>query len=108
MIFLKKFYFMNKNLLFYTKKKKKTFYCIVDMLLELSCYSLCPGVTSLVSGTLATWYSSLLIASLWKWNGKKHITYRELAGSIFGWYFLISIPLFNVNINIRKETTVSE
>ena len=79
------------------------------MLLQLSCYSLCPGVTSLVSGTLATWYSSLLIASLWKWNGKKHITYRELAGSIFGWYFLISIPLFNINIiNIRKETTVSE
>ena len=102
---------MNKNLLFYSQKKKNLLlYCgYVVRNLELSCYSLCPGVTSLVSGTLATWYSSLLIASLWKWNGKKHITYRELAGSIFGWYFLISIPLFNINIiNIRKETTVSE
>ncbi|KAM3688808.1 hypothetical protein ACJW31_10G179100 [Castanea mollissima] len=52
------------------------------------------GVTSLVSGTLATWYSSLLIASLWKWNGKKHITYRELAGSIFGFWGYWSIALF--------------
>ena len=45
------------------------------------------GVSSLVSGTLATWYSSLLIASLWKWDGKKHVTYRNLAESIFGWYY---------------------
>ena len=99
---------MKSILAFTYTKKKKNFYCIVDMLLELSCNSLYSGVTSLVSGTLPTWYSSLLIASLWKWNGKKHITYRELAWSIFGWYFLISIPLFNININIRKETTVSE
>lgn len=42
------------------------------------------GVSSLVSATLATWYSSLLIASLWRWNGKKQITYRHLAKSIFG------------------------
>ncbi|KAF3965830.1 hypothetical protein CMV_010015 [Castanea mollissima] len=52
------------------------------------------SVTSLVSGTLATWYSSLLIALLWKWNGKKHITYRELAGSIFGFWGYWSIALF--------------
>ncbi|KAL4620653.1 hypothetical protein ACB092_06G170800 [Castanea dentata] len=52
------------------------------------------SVTSLVSGTLATWYSSLLIASLWKWNGKKHITYRELAGSIFGFWGYWSVALF--------------
>ncbi|KAG5125965.1 hypothetical protein JHK82_026800 [Glycine max] len=37
------------------------------------------GVTSLVSATLVTWYSSFLIASLWKWNGEKHLTYRHLA-----------------------------
>ncbi|GMN48912.1 hypothetical protein TIFTF001_018089 [Ficus carica] len=41
------------------------------------------GVSSLVSATLATWYSSLLIASLWKWDGNKHVTYRNLAHSIF-------------------------
>uniref|UniRef100_A0A2P2MX75 GABA transporter 1-like isoform X3 n=1 Tax=Rhizophora mucronata TaxID=61149 RepID=A0A2P2MX75_RHIMU len=42
------------------------------------------GVSSLVGATLATWFSSLLIASLWGWNGKKQITYRNLAESIFG------------------------
>ncbi|KAK4766062.1 hypothetical protein SAY87_007704 [Trapa incisa] len=52
------------------------------------------GVTSLVSGTLATWYSSILIASLWKWNGKKHITYRDLAESIFGLWGYWGIAFF--------------
>ncbi|KAG2719062.1 hypothetical protein I3760_03G249800 [Carya illinoinensis] len=52
------------------------------------------GVSSLVSGTLATWYSSLLIASLWRWNGKKQITYRKLAGSIFGFRGYYSIAFF--------------
>lgn len=42
------------------------------------------GVSSLVGATLATWYSSLLIASLWRWNGKKQVSYRHLAQSIFG------------------------
>ncbi|KAF8401814.1 hypothetical protein HHK36_012760 [Tetracentron sinense] len=42
------------------------------------------GVSCLVGATLATWYSSLLIASLWRWNGEKHSTYRHLAKSIFG------------------------
>ncbi|XP_047328045.1 GABA transporter 1-like [Impatiens glandulifera] len=42
------------------------------------------GVSSLICATLATWYSSLLIASLWRWNGKKQTTYRDLAGSIYG------------------------
>ncbi|XP_058760616.1 GABA transporter 1-like isoform X2 [Vicia villosa] len=41
------------------------------------------GVSSLVSATLATWYSSILIASLWKWNGDKQLTYRHLAQSLF-------------------------
>lgn len=45
------------------------------------------GVISLVSATLATWYSSLLVASLWRWDANKHVTYRNLAQSIFGWYF---------------------
>ncbi|KAM7256854.1 hypothetical protein ACFE04_012595 [Oxalis oulophora] len=44
------------------------------------------GVSSLIAATLATWYSSLLIASLWEWNGKKHVTYRHLAQSIFGFW----------------------
>ncbi|KAH9327074.1 hypothetical protein KI387_007252, partial [Taxus chinensis] len=42
------------------------------------------GVVSLVNGTLVTWYSSFLVASLWKWNGIQHTTYRKLAHSIFG------------------------
>ncbi|XP_019441914.1 PREDICTED: GABA transporter 1-like [Lupinus angustifolius] len=52
------------------------------------------GVTCLVSATLATWYSSILIASLWKWNGKKHLTYRHLAHSIFGFWGYWSIAIF--------------
>ncbi|KAG5246293.1 GABA transporter [Salix suchowensis] len=52
------------------------------------------GVSSLVGATLATWYSSLLIASLWRWNGKKQITYRHLAESIFGFWGYWSIAFF--------------
>ncbi|KAF2302521.1 hypothetical protein GH714_036684 [Hevea brasiliensis] len=52
------------------------------------------GVSSLVGATLATWYSSLLIASLWRWNGKKQITYRHLAGSIFGFWGCCSVAFF--------------
>ncbi|XP_015868268.2 GABA transporter 1 [Ziziphus jujuba] len=52
------------------------------------------GVTSLVAGTLATWYSSILIASLWKWDGDKHVTYRNLAQSIFGFWGYWSIAFF--------------
>ncbi|XVF71932.1 hypothetical protein PTKIN_Ptkin12aG0079600 [Pterospermum kingtungense] len=52
------------------------------------------GVSSLVAATLATWYSSLLIASLWSWNGKKHVTYRLLAESIFGFWGYWSIAFF--------------
>ncbi|XP_020233343.1 GABA transporter 1 [Cajanus cajan] len=52
------------------------------------------GVSCLVSATLATWYSSVLIASLWKWNGEKHLTYRHLAHSIFGFWGYWSIAFF--------------
>ncbi|KAL3828016.1 hypothetical protein ACJIZ3_016818 [Penstemon smallii] len=52
------------------------------------------GVTSLVAGTLVTWYSSLLIASLWRWDGKKHTTYRHLAKSIYGPWGYWSIAFF--------------
>ncbi|KAI3449725.1 hypothetical protein Pfo_006390 [Paulownia fortunei] len=52
------------------------------------------GATSLVAGTLATWYSSLLIASLWRWDGKKHTTYRHLAKSIYGSWGYWSIAFF--------------
>ncbi|KAK9280784.1 hypothetical protein L1049_003673 [Liquidambar formosana] len=52
------------------------------------------GVSSLVSATLATWYSSLLIASLWRWDGKRHTTYRHLAESIFGFWGYWSIAFF--------------
>nr|GMD22231.1 GABA transporter 1-like [Ipomoea batatas] len=52
------------------------------------------GVASLVSGTLTTWYSSLLVASLWKWDGKKHTTYRDLARSIYGSWGFWSVAFF--------------
>ncbi|CAK9150049.1 unnamed protein product [Ilex paraguariensis] len=52
------------------------------------------GVISLVGATLATWYSSLLIASLWGWNGKKQKTYRHLAQSIYGSWGYWSIAFF--------------
>ncbi|KAL5796587.1 hypothetical protein ACOSQ2_001407 [Xanthoceras sorbifolium] len=52
------------------------------------------GVSSLVGATVATWYSSLLIASLWGWNGKKQITYRHLAHSIFGFWGYWCIAFF--------------
>lgn len=59
------------------------------------------GVSSLVGGTLSTWYSSLLIASLWKWDGNKHTTYRHLAKSIYGWDYLVSFLLRQNNNNIH-------
>ncbi|VFQ68249.1 unnamed protein product [Cuscuta campestris] len=52
------------------------------------------GVASLVSGTLIAWYSSLLIASLWKWNGKLHTTYGHLAQSIYGLWGFWSVAFF--------------
>ncbi|KAL2510770.1 GABA transporter 1 [Abeliophyllum distichum] len=52
------------------------------------------GISSLVGGTVATWYSSLLIASLWRWDGKKHTTYRHLAQSIYGSWGYWSIAFF--------------
>ncbi|PWA62859.1 amino acid transporter, transmembrane domain-containing protein [Artemisia annua] len=52
------------------------------------------GVISLVGATLTTWYSSNLIASLWKWDGKKHTTYRHLAYSIYGSWGYWSIAFF--------------
>ncbi|CAI9785712.1 unnamed protein product [Fraxinus pennsylvanica] len=52
------------------------------------------GVCSLVGGTVATWYSSLLIASLWRWDGKKHTTYRHLARSIYGSWGYWAIAFF--------------
>ncbi|KAK1420537.1 hypothetical protein QVD17_22214 [Tagetes erecta] len=52
------------------------------------------GVISLVLATFTTWYSSILIASLWKWDGNKHTTYRHLARSIYGNWGYWSIAFF--------------
>ncbi|MFS7930684.1 putative amino acid transporter, transmembrane domain-containing protein [Helianthus anomalus] len=54
----------------------------------------------LVGATLTTWYSSILIASLWKWDGKKHTTYRHLARSIYG-PFLNQVASLGNNIAIQ-------
>ncbi|XP_073147510.1 GABA transporter 1-like [Henckelia pumila] len=64
------------------------------------------GVTSLVAGTLATWYSSLLIASLWRWDGKKHTTYRHLAQSIYGPLGYWSIAFFQQVASLGNNIAV--
>ncbi|PPR92082.1 hypothetical protein GOBAR_AA28591 [Gossypium barbadense] len=63
-------------------------------------------VSSLVTATLATWYSSLLIASLWRWNGKKHVTYRLLADSIFGFWGYWSIAFFQQVASIGNNIAI--
>ncbi|XAR58604.1 hypothetical protein NMG60_11014073 [Bertholletia excelsa] len=72
------------------------------------------GAASLVAASLATWYSSILIASLWGWNGKKHTTYRHLARSIYGSGGYWSIAFFqqvaslgnNIAIQIAAGTSM--
>ncbi|KAJ0981582.1 hypothetical protein J5N97_009837 [Dioscorea zingiberensis] len=64
------------------------------------------GVFSLVGGTLATWYSSLLIASLWEWNGEKQKTYRELAKSLFGPRGYWSITIFQQIASLGNNIAV--
>ncbi|TVU31049.1 hypothetical protein EJB05_22714, partial [Eragrostis curvula] len=62
------------------------------------------GVSSLVIGTLVTWCSSLVVASLWQWDGEKHTTYQLLAKSIFGrwgyWYVSFFQQVASVGNNI--------
>ncbi|KAF3436206.1 hypothetical protein FNV43_RR23298 [Rhamnella rubrinervis] len=64
------------------------------------------GVTSLVSATLATWYSSFLVASLWKWDGNKHVTYRNLAQSIFGFWGYWSIAFFQQVASVGNNIAI--
>lgn len=58
-------------------------------------------------GTLVTWCSSLVIASLWQWNGEKHTSYRLLAKSIFGpwayWYVSFFQQVASVGNNIAIQ-----
>ncbi|CAD6205135.1 unnamed protein product [Miscanthus lutarioriparius] len=65
------------------------------------------GVCSLVIGTLVTWCSSLVVASLWRWNGEKHTNYRLLAESIFGpwgyWYVSFFQQVASVGNNIAIQ-----
>jgi len=65
------------------------------------------GVCSLVIGTLVTWCSSLVVASLWQWNGEKHTSYRLLAKSIFGpwgyWYVSFFQQVASVGNNIAIQ-----
>uniref|UniRef100_A0A0D9XJP9 Amino acid transporter transmembrane domain-containing protein n=1 Tax=Leersia perrieri TaxID=77586 RepID=A0A0D9XJP9_9ORYZ len=65
------------------------------------------GVCSLVIGTLMTWCSSLVIASLWQWNGDNHTSYRHLAESIFGpwgyWYVSFFQQVASVGNNIAIQ-----
>uniref|UniRef100_A0A0E0M7N4 Amino acid transporter transmembrane domain-containing protein n=1 Tax=Oryza punctata TaxID=4537 RepID=A0A0E0M7N4_ORYPU len=65
------------------------------------------GVCSLVIGTLVTWCSSLVVASLWQWNGDKHTSYRLLAKSIFGpwgyWYVSFFQQVASIGNNIAIQ-----
>ncbi|XP_006661773.1 GABA transporter 1-like [Oryza brachyantha] len=65
------------------------------------------GVCSLVIGTLVTWCSSLVVASLWQWNGDKHTSYRHLANSIFGpwgyWYVSFFQQVASIGNNIAIQ-----
>ncbi|GJN20608.1 hypothetical protein PR202_gb08006 [Eleusine coracana subsp. coracana] len=65
------------------------------------------GVFSLVIGTLVTWCSSLVLTSLWQWNGEKHTTYQLLAKSIFGrwgyWYVIFFQQVASVGNNIALQ-----
>ncbi|XP_042383913.1 GABA transporter 1-like [Zingiber officinale] len=65
------------------------------------------GVGSLVLGTLTTWYSSLLVASLWQWDGKKHSTYRLLGKSIYGswgyWFITMFQQIASLGNNIAIQ-----
>ncbi|KAI3773040.1 hypothetical protein L6452_04237 [Arctium lappa] len=64
------------------------------------------GVLSLVGATLTTWYSSILIASLWKWDGKNHTTYRHLAHSIYGNWGYWSIAFFQQVASLGNNIAV--
>ncbi|XP_076946660.1 GABA transporter 1-like [Bidens hawaiensis] len=64
------------------------------------------GVISLVGATLTTWYSSFLIASLWKWDGKKHTTYRHLARSIYGNWGYWSIAFFQQMASLGNNIAI--
>ncbi|KAJ3673890.1 hypothetical protein LUZ60_005882 [Juncus effusus] len=64
------------------------------------------GVCCLVGGTIATWYSSLLVASLWKWDGNKHTTYRLLAKSIFGSWGYWSVGMFQQLASIGNNIAI--
>ncbi|CAB4291595.1 unnamed protein product [Prunus armeniaca] len=64
------------------------------------------GVSSLVAATLATWYSSFLIASLWNWDGKKHVTYRHLAQSIFGFWGYWSVAFFQQVASVGNNIAI--
>ncbi|EEC66939.1 hypothetical protein OsI_33567 [Oryza sativa Indica Group] len=65
------------------------------------------GVCSLVTGTLVTWCSSLVVASLWQWNGDKHTSYKLLAKSIFGpwgyWYVSFFQQVASIGNNIAIQ-----
>ncbi|KAK1692003.1 hypothetical protein QYE76_008700 [Lolium multiflorum] len=65
------------------------------------------GVCSLVIGTLVTWCSSLIVASLWQWNGEKHTSYRLLAKSIFGpwgyWYVSFFQQVASIGNNVAIQ-----
>lgn len=43
-----------------------------------------PAIIALVLGTVTTYYASMLLASLFSWNGEKYYRYRDLVKSIFG------------------------
>lgn len=53
-----------------------------------------PAITALLLGTVITYYASMLLASLFSWNGGTYYTYRDLVQSIFGTssFLLVTLP----------------
>ena len=43
-----------------------------------------PGIIALLLATCTTYYSSMLLAGLYNWNGEVYYRYRDLVRSIFG------------------------
>eukprot|EP00884_Botryococcus_braunii_P023632 jgi/Botrbrau1/9953/Bobra.0012s0048.1 len=64
------------------------------------------GVTMLAAAGLVTWYTSLLLASLYRWDGKKHLRYCDLAESIYGRGGKIAVIVFQQIASIGNNLTI--
>ncbi|KAJ7539878.1 hypothetical protein O6H91_11G113100 [Diphasiastrum complanatum] len=64
------------------------------------------GVVALVMGTIVTWYNSILLASLWRFDGKRRVRYRDLARAIFGEWGYRGVVLFQQISSLGNNITI--